>query len=127
MNTRRKIILCLAVSAVFITTSSYAQTSYIPYRPEQLSIVETIKYEWLDAKRNRFVPVKIYYPVTEDKIWPVIIFSHGLGGSRDGYDTISLSGMPRCRIMFPQKTGYGRKKDGKQYWGKMEPGRRSNK
>ena len=86
MNTRRKIILCLAVSAVFITTSSYAQTSYIPYRPEQLSIVETIKYEWLDAKRNRFVPVKIYYPVTEDKIWPVIIFSHGLGGSRDGYE-----------------------------------------
>jgi predicted dienelactone hydrolase len=32
------------------------------------------------------VPVKIYYPVTEGKILPVIIFSHGLGGSRDGYE-----------------------------------------
>ena len=86
MNTNRKIILCLAVSVVFLAASSYAQTSYIPYRPEQLSKVETIKYEWLDAKRNRDLPVKIYYPVTEEKGWPVIIFSHGLGGSRDGYE-----------------------------------------
>ena len=86
MNTRRKIILCLAVSVVFFAASTYAQTSYKPYRREQLSKVETIKYEWKDAKRNRDLPVKIYYPVTEDKVWPVIIFSHGLGGSRDGYE-----------------------------------------
>jgi len=86
MNTRRKIILCLAVSVVFFAASTYAQTSYKPYRREQLSKVETIKYEWKDAKRNRDLPVKIYYHVTEDKVWPVIIFSHGLGGSRDGYE-----------------------------------------
>jgi pimeloyl-ACP methyl ester carboxylesterase len=86
MKTDRKIILCLTVAAVFIATSAYAGTSYTPYRKEQLSKVETIKYEWRDAKRSRDLPVKIYYPVTNDKVLPVVIFSHGLGGTRNGYE-----------------------------------------
>jgi fermentation-respiration switch protein FrsA (DUF1100 family) len=49
------------------------------------SLVQT----WHDAKRNRDVPVKIYYPkataTQEPQSFPVIIFSHGLGGSREGY------------------------------------------
>ena len=48
--------------------------------------VETLRYEWFDASRNRRVPVKIYYPKTAAGAFPVIIFSHGLGGSRDGYE-----------------------------------------
>src|ERR1700722_19156354 len=47
--------------------------------------VETARYEWHDAKRDRDVPVKIYFPKTGDGPFPVIIFSHGLGGSREGY------------------------------------------
>ena len=42
--------------------------------------------EWLDAKRGRTVPVKIYAPKSQAGAFPVIIFSHGLGGSRDGYE-----------------------------------------
>jgi predicted dienelactone hydrolase len=41
--------------------------------------------DWKDAKRKRTVPVEIYYPDTPDGKFPVIIFSHGLGGSRQGY------------------------------------------
>ncbi len=48
--------------------------------------VETVLYEWTDATRNRQVPVKIYFPKTGQGPYPVIIFSHGLGGSRDGYE-----------------------------------------
>jgi len=47
--------------------------------------VETARYDWHDAKRNRDIPVKIYFPTTGDGPFPVIIFSHGLGGSREGY------------------------------------------
>jgi predicted dienelactone hydrolase len=47
--------------------------------------VETVRYDWHDAKRDRNVPVKIYYPESGDGPFPVIIFSHGLGGSREGY------------------------------------------
>ena len=47
--------------------------------------VETVRYDWHDAKRDRDVPVKIYYPKSGEGPFPVIVFSHGLGGSREGY------------------------------------------
>jgi len=47
--------------------------------------VATAFYDWHDDARNRDIPVKIYYPKTGIGPFPVIIFSHGLGGSRDGY------------------------------------------
>ncbi|MDB6111201.1 MAG: Platelet-activating factor acetylhydrolase plasma/intracellular isoform [Pedosphaera sp.] len=50
------------------------------------SSVATLKLDWQDQKRDRKVPVKIYYPKTGAGPFPVIIFSHGLGGSRDGYE-----------------------------------------
>jgi predicted dienelactone hydrolase len=48
--------------------------------------VEIVRYDWTDAKRNREVPVKIYFPKTGEGPFPVIVFSHGLGGSREGYE-----------------------------------------
>ncbi len=61
--------------------------------------VETLRIEWHDADRDRTVPAKIYYPGEKagtdrhekaagheaDETFPVIIFSHGLGGTREGY------------------------------------------
>ncbi len=47
--------------------------------------VDSIRLDWNDPARNREVPVKIYYPRTGAGPFPVIIFSHGLGGSREGY------------------------------------------
>jgi predicted dienelactone hydrolase len=41
--------------------------------------------EWKDAKRDRAVPVKIYHPKKLDGPTPIVIYSHGLGGSREGY------------------------------------------
>lgn len=41
---------------------------------------------WTDAARaDRAVPVKIYYPSDRNDPAPVVIVSHGLGGSREGY------------------------------------------
>jgi predicted dienelactone hydrolase len=48
--------------------------------------VEVVRYEWLDEKRGREVPVKVYFPKSGDGPFPVVIFSHGLGGSREGAD-----------------------------------------
>ena len=47
--------------------------------------VQTAEYDWYDSTRNREVPVKIYMPKDSAGPFPVIIFSHGLGGSREGY------------------------------------------
>jgi predicted dienelactone hydrolase len=48
--------------------------------------VEAVKYEWQDAERDREVPVEVYYPKSPDRPCPIIIFSHGLGGSRESYE-----------------------------------------
>jgi predicted dienelactone hydrolase len=48
--------------------------------------VEVVRYEWHDEKRDRKVPVKIYYPGTGEGPFPVIMFSHGLGGTRETYE-----------------------------------------
>lgn len=40
-------------------------------------------FEPVDATRERTVPLKVYRPESEQAL-PVVLFSHGLGGSRDG-------------------------------------------
>ena len=49
--------------------------------------VEVATYEWTDPLRHREVPVKIYYPKSGGRC-PIIIMSHGLGGSREGYEYV---------------------------------------
>lgn len=49
--------------------------------------IKTFKTVWHDDARDRDVPVKIYFPAVAGK-YPVIIFSHGLGGTCDGYEYI---------------------------------------
>lgn len=44
------------------------------------------KLDWKDERRNRDVPVKVYAPKSASGPFPVIVFSHGLGGTRDGYE-----------------------------------------
>jgi len=48
--------------------------------------VDVVAYDWVDKTRDREVPAKIYFPKTGRGPFPIIIFSHGLGGSRDGYE-----------------------------------------
>src|SRR4051794_3085103 len=60
-----------------------AATAYQPHaNPVRVTSVTT---EWTDAKRNRKVPAKIYFPASLPAASPVVIFSHGLGGSREDY------------------------------------------
>jgi len=70
--------LGIAIIALSSRGADYANTG--PFS------VETLKIEWRDAKRERDIPVKIYFPRNATSPCPVIIFSHGLGGSRDGYE-----------------------------------------
>lgn len=44
--------------------------------------VEELRFEPTDAERERTVPVKVYL-AESDKPQPVVLFSHGLGGSRE--------------------------------------------
>ena len=76
--------------SIFLAWISPAVTADVPpdaaYRQPGPHAVATAVFEWHDSSRHRDVPVKIYYPKVGDGPFPVIIFSHGLGGSRDGYE-----------------------------------------
>lgn len=45
--------------------------------------VRQIDETWTDDARQREIPLRIRLPESRDRV-PVIVFSHGLGGSRDG-------------------------------------------
>jgi dienelactone hydrolase len=44
-------------------------------------------YDWLDESRARAVPVRLYLPraASREQPVPLVVFSHGIGGSRAGY------------------------------------------
>lgn len=48
---------------------------------------EPFDFDWTDASRERAVPVRLYWPaqVAAGQQVPLIVFSHGIGGSRRGY------------------------------------------
>jgi predicted dienelactone hydrolase len=49
--------------------------------------VSVIDMDWHDTQRKRWVPVRLYLPpVRQDQgLLPLMVFSHGIGGSRNGY------------------------------------------
>jgi predicted dienelactone hydrolase len=91
----KTILLCgsiLLTGANFFNREVSAQVPYerISIRPrasfpELKSTVKNVIYEnWNDQERGRIIPVKIYLPTQKSAgLSPVVIFSHGLGGSRD--------------------------------------------
>lgn len=65
--------------------SVYAQNIYI-------SEHKYFDFEWMDSSRNRIVPVRFNTPSqnsADTTAWPLVVFSHGLGGSRTGYSYIA--------------------------------------
>lgn len=62
----------------------------LPYAPDRtLVATQSTRVEWTDANRDdRIVAAKIYSPASGDGPFPIIIFSHGLGGSRENYEYV---------------------------------------
>jgi len=42
------------------------------------------EFDWIDGARQRAVPVRLYWPDSAKAV-PLVVFSHGIGGSRRGY------------------------------------------
>lgn len=49
--------------------------------PDTVSVRD---FDWYDSTRQRAVPVRLYWPGGERAV-PLVVFSHGIGGSRRGY------------------------------------------
>lgn len=58
-------------------------TAYDPLRTDPASRVRTLELTVHDTKRDRSLPIRVYLP-DKGSAAPVVLFSHGLGGSRRG-------------------------------------------
>jgi predicted dienelactone hydrolase len=54
---------------------------------EATAAVTVQEFDWFDSARQRQVPVRLYMPVDQPgaRPHPLVVFSHGIGGSRRGY------------------------------------------
>lgn len=82
MRSLLRVFLLLMVSGSALTCPSSSEAGYDPllidkYQPEQKDLI--VK----DQKRSREIPIRLYLP-KEKTPAPVVLFSHGLGGSREG-------------------------------------------
>lgn len=82
---RRRFCLHLGAGAAWLTgvaalapRTAHADPPPTPAPPPQ-------DLDWLDAARQRPVPVRLYLPAEGAAPAPLVVFSHGIGGSRRGY------------------------------------------
>ena len=72
-----------AVIAALLMTAARAQApAYDPLRLDPGPRIQTVDLTVQDRARRREVPLRVYLPATADPA-PVVLFSHGLGGSRE--------------------------------------------
>ncbi len=78
-------ILCMLVISLLLF-AKYANAAVSPYDPLAIparSKPEIIDLTVTDSERKRDIPIRVYLP-SEKAPAPVVFFSHGLGGSREG-------------------------------------------
>ncbi|MDM4767615.1 alpha/beta fold hydrolase [Pelomonas sp. SE-A7] len=55
-------------------------------QPAEAADYQVLDFDWQDKSRQREVPVRLYWPAqAASAAVPLVVFSHGLGGSRQGY------------------------------------------
>jgi len=76
---RRRLNALLLAAALPLPAMARAQPAALPYR--------VIDFDWVDAHRSRPVPSRLYWPaeLPAGTQVPLVVFSHGIGGSRQGY------------------------------------------
>lgn len=85
---RRRAWLLGAASAAFALPALRAAAQSAPGgRGVQAGIGEAgwMDFDWVDPARHREVPARLYAPQAAQGRAPLVVFSHGLGGSRQGY------------------------------------------
>ena len=83
-NKAQFILITLIVSAFLISLTPPQAQGYDPLSISDTSSIQTIDLTVTDAQRKRDIPLHIYLPHHNDPA-PVVLFSHGLGGTPEAY------------------------------------------
>ena len=76
MINRRTFIAALLTAAAWPRAGWAEETAF-----------DILEFDWIDVTRQRSVPVRLYLPreATAQRPVPLLVFSHGIGGTRRGY------------------------------------------
>ena len=76
---RRHFNAALLAAAALPSWRAWAEAAPPPF--------DALEFDWVDLRRQRAVPVRLYWPnaVPSGAAVPLVVFSHGIGGSRRGY------------------------------------------
>ncbi|WP_425397941.1 alpha/beta hydrolase family protein [Aeoliella sp.] len=77
--------ILFALTAAFVLASASSSATYDPLKVDTAKLPEPIDLTVEDTSREREIPVRVYLPAAggeDDSKAPVVLFSHGLGGSR---------------------------------------------
>jgi predicted dienelactone hydrolase len=76
------LLLACVIATALLAPRAAAQT----YSAQQEAQPRALDFDWVDTVRGRRVPARLYWPadVSSGRV-PLIVFSHGIGGSRNGY------------------------------------------
>jgi predicted dienelactone hydrolase len=76
------LLACVIVTAL----PAKGADAQVTFTQQEVAPFRTIDFNWVDSRRGRRVPVRLYWPadVSSGRV-PLIVFSHGMGGSRNGY------------------------------------------
>lgn len=83
MITRRRFSIALIAFVVLLRSVFAAQIAYDPLKTSEDQRQEILDLTVNDEKRSREIPLRVYLPAEKTSA-PVVLFSHGLGGSRNG-------------------------------------------
>lgn len=81
---RRRWLRLGAALAVTGTWSAWPAQAWAGTPADEPGTFSTRDLEWIDARRQRAVPARLYLPQAAHAV-PLLVFSHGIGGSRLGY------------------------------------------
>ncbi len=86
------LLTAISAAGAIAEGSAYVPVSTAPIRaasaePAHSDAFRTIDMQWTDASRQRDIPVRLYWPASASPsaAVPLVVFSHGLGGSKNGY------------------------------------------
>lgn len=112
---------CLAFCIVLLSPSVTAaqQAAYDPHTTGDPTLPEPLDLTVHDARRVRDIPIRVYLPADAAPA-PVVLFSHGLGGSREGSAYLGRHWSARgYTAVFLQHPG-----SDKGVWKDLPPGQR---
>jgi predicted dienelactone hydrolase len=81
----RVAIVLVWMTAMFTSVpTSAADASYDPLRVSSEELPKPLELKVTDSQRSREIPVRVYMPKESSSPAAVVLFSHGLGGTRAG-------------------------------------------